>query len=111
MTSQLIVSNHRHSRSSSSIGGDSKPPSFGDKTMDKLHNDSMSIVEYDNVKVVFSYSNYTATVVHGMGAVRVTTVYPLNWVVNGTNVLDFMSKVRKYDLQARELQFKLGLPV
>ena len=89
------------------MGGQQTPLfSFGDNRMNRV-----DTVEYDNVKIVFNHGDYTATVVHGMGAIRVTTVYPMNWVADGSNVLDFMSKIRMFDLQARQLQSKLGLPV
>jgi hypothetical protein len=69
------------------------------------------VVEYDGVKVTFNYNDYTATVVRCNGSIRITTVYPLDWVADGTSTLDFIARIKKFDLQSRRLCFDLLLPV
>jgi hypothetical protein len=98
--------NNQHLRSSYNGGRLLIPPLLRDGTMKRI-----DTVEYDGVKVVFNYNDFTATVVHGYGSIRVTTIYPLNWVADGGSTLEFIVKIKKLDRKSRQLQFELGLPV
>lgn len=68
-------------------------------------------IEYDGVKVVYDNNTYTATVVRCVGCVRVSTVYPLNWVANDKmDTCEFIRRIKTFDQQTKQLSDKLGLP-
>jgi hypothetical protein len=67
-------------------------------------------IEYDGVKVTFNHGSYTATVVRCVGNIRVSTTYPMNWVADGSDVLEFIRKIKTFDQQAKALAYRLELP-